>query len=90
MLNMVGITGTQCIMRDEGCCGVTKEEIKKALEAVMFLSEFCYTQDKCVDCIFVRGSGYCILHDEAMSWQTDDRLADLLDQLNEENGNDQT
>jgi hypothetical protein len=90
MLNMVDGIGTQYIIRDEGCCGVTKDEIKKALEAVMLLSEFCYTQDECKDCIFVRGSGYCILHDEAMSWQTDDRLADLLDQLNEENSNDQT
>ena len=69
---------------------MTNEEIKKALEAVMFLSEFCYTQDECKDCIFVRGNGYCILKDECMSWQTDDRLADLLDQLNEENNNDQT
>lgn len=69
---------------------MTNEEIKKALEAVMFLSEFCYTQDKCVDCIFVRGSGYCILHDEAMSWQTDDRLSDLLDRFDEACGNDQT
>ena len=56
----------------------------------MFLSEFCYTQDKCKDCIFWRYGDSCILHDEAMSWQTDDRLADLLDQLNEENDNDQT
>lgn len=69
---------------------MTNEENKKALEAVMFLSEFCYTQDECKDCIFVRGGGYCILKDEAMSWQTDDRLTDLLDQLNEECGNDQT
>lgn len=68
---------------------MTKDEIKKALKAVMFLSEFCYTQDRCVDCIFVRGSGYCILKDEAMSWQTDDRLINMLNQLNEENNNDQ-
>lgn len=69
---------------------MTNEDNKKALEAVMFLSEFCYTQDRCVDCIFVRGSGYCILKDEAMSWQTDDRLINMLDQLNEECDNDQT
>ena len=69
---------------------MTNEEIKKALEAVMFLSEFCYTQDECKNCIFVRGCGYCILKDECMSWQTDDRLIDLLNQLNEECDNDQT
>lgn len=65
------------------------EEIRKALKAVMFLSEFCYTQDECKDCIFVRGKGYCILKDEAMSWQTDDHLTDMLNRLNEENNNDQ-
>ena len=65
---------------------MTKDEIKKALEAVMFLSEFCYTQDKCKDCIFWSyGVCRCILQEEAMSWQTDDRLSDLLDQFNEEN-----
>ena len=69
---------------------MTKEEIKKALEAVMVLSEFCYTQDECKDCIFWRYGDSCILHDEAMSWQTDDYLTELFDQLNEENGNDQT
>lgn len=69
---------------------MTKEEIKKALEAVMFLSEFCYTQDECKDCIFWVEGDRCILHDEAMSWQTDDYLTELFDQLNEENGNDQT
>lgn len=69
---------------------MTNEENKKALEAVMFLSEFCYTQDECKDCIFVRDGYNCILKDEAMSWQTDDRLTDLLDQLNEGCDNDQT
>lgn len=69
---------------------MTKEEIKKALEAVMFLSEFCYTQDECKDCIFRRDDNCCILREEPMSWQIDDHLADLLDQLNEENDNDQT
>ena len=76
--------GTQYIMRDEGCCRVTKEEIKKALEAVMFLSEFCYTQDECKDCIFGRDGDCCILQDDPMGWQTDDQLNDLLDQFNEE------
>ena len=70
---------------------MTNEEIKKALEAAMFLSEFCYTQDECKDCIFRRDYDCCcILKDECMSWQTDDHLADLLDQLNEENSDDQT
>lgn len=69
---------------------MTNEEIKKALKAVMFLSEFCYTQDECKDCIFARDYDCCILKDEAMSWQTDDRLTDLLDQFDEENDNDQT
>ena len=63
---------------------MTNEDIKKALEAVMFLSEFCYTQDECKDCVFWRDGDRCILHDEAMSWQTDDHLTDLLAQFNEE------
>ena len=67
---------------------MTKDEIKKALEAVMFLSEFCYTQDECKDCIFGRDDACCILQDDPMSWQTDDYLINLLDQLNEENDND--
>ena len=66
---------------------MTNEEIKKALEAVMFLSEFCYTQDKCKDCIFWSyGVCHCILQEEAMNWQTDDYLINLLDQLNEVDG----
>ena len=65
---------------------MTKEEIKKALEAVMFLSEFCYTHDKCKDCIFWRDYDCrCILQEEAMSWQEDSYLTELFDQLNEEN-----
>ena len=62
---------------------MTKDEIKKALKAVMFLSEFCYTQDECKDCIFRRADACCILQDDPMSWQTDDYLINLLDQLNE-------
>ena len=62
---------------------MTNEEIKKALEAVMFLSEFCYTQDECKDCIFKKDDGCCILQDDPMGWQIDDRLTDLLDQFNE-------
>ena len=70
---------------------MTNDEIKKALEAVMFLSEFCYTQDECKDCVFMRKGYDCILQlDEPMSWGADDQLNDLLDQLNEECGNDQT
>lgn len=69
---------------------MTNEEIKKALKAVMFLSEFCYTQDECKDCIFGRDDACCILQDDPMDWQIDDRLTELFTRFNEENGNDQT
>lgn len=50
---------------------MNKDEIKEAIRAALLLSEFCYTEDECKECIFCRNGDDCLLKEDCMEWQSD-------------------